>query len=96
MWIRIVSSKADPAKVTEIRDLYNSEELTDFFNGQAGHRFHYLLESETDEGDIVFLTAWDSLEEMTVAFASDAHKQVGGRFKPFLVAPSERKVYEVR
>ena len=96
MWIRIVSAKADPAKVVEVRNLYNSQELTDFFTSQKGHRFHYLLESNTDPADIVFLTAWDSLEEMTEAFASHAHKEVSGRFKPYLVAPSERKVYEVR
>jgi hypothetical protein len=33
---------------------------------------------------------------MTAAFDSEAHKQVGAKFKPFLVAPSERMVYEVR
>lgn len=96
MWLRIVSAKADPTKVIDIRKLYNSQELTDFFASQKGHRFHYLLESNTDPGDIVFLTAWDSLEEMTEAFASNAHKEVGGKFKQYLVAPSEMKVYEVR
>ncbi len=79
----------------EIRNLYNSQELSDFFESQKGHRFQYLLESHAGSGDIVFLTAWDSFEEMTEAFASDAHKEVGGKFKQYLVAPSERKVYKV-
>ncbi len=95
MWLRVVNAKADPSKVENIRTLYNSQELTNFFNTQKGHQFHYLLESPTDPGNIIFLTAWDSQEEMTVAFASDAHKEVGGKFKQYLVAPSEKKVYEV-
>ena len=95
MWLRFVSAKAEPSKVIEIRNLYDSQELTDFFALQKGHRFHYLLESHTDPGEIVFLTAWDSLEEMTEAFASDAHKAVGGRFKQYLGAASEINVYEV-
>ena len=95
MWIRIVNAKANPSKVEDIRNLYNSQELTNFFNAQKGHRFHYLLESPTDPSDIIFLTAWDSQEEMTAAFDSDAHKKAGGKFKQYLVAPSERKVYEV-
>ena len=96
MWIRLVFAKADPGKVAEIRNLYNSQELTDFFGSKQGHRFHHLLESSTGTGDVVFMTAWDSQEEMTAAFESDAHKKVGAKFKPYLVAPSERKVYEVR
>ena len=96
MWIRLVFAKAAPAKVADARNLYTSQELTDFFEAQPGHRFHYLLESPTESGDIVFLTAWDSQEQMTAAFDSEAHKQVGAKFKPFLVAPSERMVYEVR
>lgn len=96
MWIRIVNAKADPDKVSEIRSLYNSQKLTDFFQSQKGHRFHYLLESPTVAGDIIFLTGWDSEAEMTEAFASDAHKEVGAKFKPYLVAPSEKAVYEVR
>ena len=95
MWLRIVNAKADPTKVIDIRNLYNSQELSDFFASQKGHRFHHLLESNDDPEDIIFLTAWDSLEEMTEAFASDAHKEVGGKFKQYLVAPSVRKVYEV-
>ena len=95
MWLRMVSAKADTTKVVDIRNLYISQELTDFFASQQGHRFHYLLESQDDPGDIVFLTAWDSLEEMTEAFASDAHREVGGKFSPYLVGPSERKIYEV-
>jgi quinol monooxygenase YgiN len=95
MWLRIVKAKADPSKVEEIRNLYNSQELTDFFSSQKGHRFHHLLESPSDPGDIIFLTAWDSQEEMTEAFASDAHKKVGGKFKQYLVAPSERELYQV-
>ena len=95
MWIRIVNSKADPTKVKNIRELYNSQTLSDFFETQKGHRFHHLLETNDDSGNIIFLTAWDSLAEMETAFASDAHKAVGGQFKPFLVAPSERNVYEV-
>ncbi len=95
MWIRLVFAKPDPGKVEEIRKLYNSQELTEFFEAQPGHRFHHLLESPTDPEDVVFLTAWDSEAEMTAAFASEAHKRVGAKFKPFLVAPSERKVYQV-
>ena len=95
MWLRITNSKADPTKVEDIRNLYNSQELTDFFQSQKGHRFHYLLESSTEQGDIVFLTAWESEEEMVAAYASDAHKQVGGKFKQYLVAPSEKAIYEV-
>ena len=79
MWLRIVSAKADPSKVEDVRNLYTSQELTTFFNAQKGHRFHYLLESPTDPSDIIFLTAWDSQEEMTTAFDSEAHKKVGGR-----------------
>ncbi len=96
MWIRLVFAKADPGKVDEIRKLYQSQELTDFFEAQPGHRFHHLLESPTDRGDIVFLTAWNSEAEMTAAFESEAHKIVGAKFKPYLVAPSDRKVYEIR
>jgi len=95
MWIRLVFAKADPGKVLEIRNLYNSQELADFFESQPGHRLHHLLESSTDTRDIVILTAWDSEEEMITAFDSDAHKKVGAKFKPYLVAPSQRKVYEV-
>ena len=95
MWIRLVHAKADPGKVEEIRKLYNSRELTDFFQAQPGHRFHHLLESPADQADSIFLTAWNSEAEMTAAFASEAHKLVGAKFKPYLVAPSERKVYEV-
>ena len=95
MWIRLVFAKPDPGKVEEIRKLYNSQELTDFFEAQPGHRFHHLLESSADPNEVVFLTAWDSEAEMTAAFASEAHKTVGAKFKPFLVAPSERKVYEI-
>ena len=95
MWLRMVSAKADPAKVVDIRNLYLSQQLTDFFASQKGHRFHYLLESQADPSDIVFLTAWDSLEEMTEAFDSDAHKNVGSLFTPYLVGSSEKKVYEV-
>ena len=54
MWIRLVFAKADPAKVAEVRNLYTSQELTDFFEAQPGHRFHHLLESPTEAGDIVF------------------------------------------
>jgi len=96
MWIRLVFAKADPGKIDEIRKLYQSQELTDFFEAQPGHRFHHLLESPTDRGDIVFLTAWNSEAEMTAAFESEAHEIVGPKFKPYLVAPSDRKVYEVR
>ncbi len=95
MWIRLVTSHADPTKVVDIRNLYNSQELSDFFEAQKGHRFHHLLEADDDSGDIVFLTGWDSLEEMNEAFESDDHKRVGGLFKQYLVAPSERKVYQV-
>ncbi len=95
MWLRIVNAKADPSKVENIRNLYTSQELTAFFQAQKGHRFHYLLESPVDPGNIVFLTAWDSQEEMTAAFDSDEHKKVGGKFKQYLIAPSERKVYKV-
>ena len=95
MWIRLVFAKADPGQVEEMRKLYNSQELTDFFEAQPGHRFHHLLESPVDPDDVVFMTGWNSEAEMTTAFASDAHKKVGAKFKPFLVAPSERKVYEV-
>ncbi len=95
MWLRIVNAKADPSKVENIRNLYNSQELTAFFEAQKGHRFHYLLESPTNPSDIIFLTAWDCEEDMTAAFDSEDHKAVGGKFKPYLVAPSERKVYKV-
>ena len=95
MWIRLVFARVDPTKVEQVRDLYNSQELTDFFQAQKGHRFHYLLESPTNPDEIIFLTAWDSHEEMTAAFDSDAHKEVGGKFKPYLTAPSKRLVYEV-
>lgn len=95
MWIRVVNSKADPTKVKNIRELYNSQSLSDFFESQKGHRFHHLLETDDGSGNIIFLTAWDSLEEMKTAFDSDAHKVAGGKFKPFLVAPSKRNVYEV-
>jgi quinol monooxygenase YgiN len=54
-----------------------------------------LLESSTEPGAIIFLTAWDSQEEMEAAYASDAHKEVGGKFKQYLVAPSEKHIYEV-
>ena len=79
MWLRIVHAKADPAKVEEIRNLYNSQALTNFFNAQKGHQFHYLLESPANPSDIIFLTAWDSQEEMNAAFNSDAHQEVGGK-----------------
>ena len=95
MWLRLVSAKAAPDKVTAIRELYNSQELTDFFQAQKGHRFHYLLESPTEPGDIIFLTGWNSEAEMIAAFESEAHKEVGGKFRQYLVAPSERKVYQV-
>jgi quinol monooxygenase YgiN len=95
MWLRITNAQADPAKVEIVRRLYNSQELTDFFRSQKGHRFHYLLESSTEPGAIIFLTAWDSQEEMEAAYASDAHKEVGGKFKQYLVAPSEKHIYEV-
>ena len=92
MWLRLVFAKADPGNVENVRNLYNSQELTDFFQAQQGNRFHHLLESSTNQGDIVFLTAWDSEEEMIAAFDSDAHREVGGKFKQYLVAPSEKKV----
>ena len=95
MIIRVTFSHADPTKVEEIRSLYQSQELTDFFESQPGHRFHYLLESVDDKSDIIFLTAWDSVEAMDAAYASEAHKKVGGKFKPFLTAPSTRRIYEV-
>ena len=95
MWLRLVHAKADPTRVEDVRNLYNSQELTEFFEAQQGHRFHYLLESSTKPGDIVFLTAWDSQEEMAAAFDSEEHKSVGGKFKQYLVAPSEREVYEI-
>jgi quinol monooxygenase YgiN len=95
MIIRLTFSHADPDKVTDIRALYLSQELNDFFNSQKGHRFHYLLESGEDKSDIVFLTAWDSVEEMDAAYASEAHHIVGSKFKPFLTAPSSKRIYEV-
>ena len=95
MWVRLVYAKAAPDKVSAIRELYNSQELTDFFQAQKGHRFHHLLESPTEPGDIIFLTAWNSEAEMVTAFESDSHKEVGGKFRPYLLAPSERTVYQV-
>ncbi len=94
MIIRITYSHAYPDKVADIRELYRSQALTDFFNSQKGHRFHYLLESK-EPGEIIFLTAWDSEKEMEEAYASEAHRQVGAKFKPFLRAPSTKQIYEV-
>ena len=95
MWIRLVHAQAAPDKVAAIRELYNSQELTDFFQAQQGHRFHHLLESPTEPGDIIFLTGWASEAEMIAAFDSEAHKIVGGKFRQYLVAPSTRTVYQV-
>ena len=95
MILRLTFAQADPNRVEEVRALYNSQELNDFFNSQKGHRFHYLLESPAEESNIIFLTAWDSQEEMDAAYASRAHRKFGGKFKPFLLAPSTKKIYEV-
>lgn len=95
MILRLTFAQADPRRVEEARALYNSRELNDFFNSQKGHRFHYLLEAPAEEHNIIFLTAWNSQEEMDAAYASEAHQKVGGKFKPFLLAPSTKKIYEV-
>ena len=60
MWVHLTIIKMDPANADEVRDLYNSDEVSGVIRQQKGHRFHHLLESVNAPGESISLTAWDS------------------------------------
>ena len=96
MWVRLTYGKVDPAHVDELRDLYNSDEMSGVISQQKGHRFHHLLESVDAPGETISLTAFDSQEDAEAYEQSGTYKELVDKVRNYLTAPPELKTYEVR
>ncbi len=96
MWVRLTYGKVDPAHVDELRDLYNSDEMSGVISKQKGHRFHHLLESVDAPGETVSLTAFDSQEDAEAYEQSGTYKELVDKIRNYITAPPELRTYEVR
>ena len=96
MWVRLTYGKVDPAHVDELRDLYNSDEMSGVISQQKGHRFHHLLESVDAPGETISLTAFDSQEDAEAYEQSGTYKELVDKVRNYLTAPPELRTYEVR
>ena len=96
MWVRLTYGKVDPAHVDELRDLYNSDEMSGVISQQKGHRFHHLLESVDAPGETISLTAWDSQEDAEAYEQSGTYKELVDKVRNYMTAPPELRTYEVR
>jgi heme-degrading monooxygenase HmoA len=96
VWVRMNRLKTDPARLDEVRTFYNGEEVSGFARRQKGYRFHYLLESVNESGELVSLTSWDSREDAEVFERSEAYSAALGKLGQYLVARPEIETYEVR
>ena len=96
MWVRLTYGKVDPAHVDELRDLYNSDEMSGVISQQKGHRFHHLLESVDTPGETISLTAFDSQEDAEAYEQSGTYKELVDKVRNYITAPPELRTYEVR
>ena len=96
MWVHLTIIKMDPANADEVRDLYNSDEVSGVIRQQKGHRFHHLLESVNAPGESIFLTAWDSHEDAEAYEQSRTYKELVDKLGSYFTAPPELRTYEVR
>ena len=80
MLVRFTYIKMDPTNLDEVRDLYNSDEVSGVIRQQQGYRFHYLLESVNAPGESISLTAWDSREDAEAYEQSGAYKELVDKF----------------
>ena len=96
MWVRLTYIKMDPAHADEVRDLYNSDEVSGVIRQQKGYRFHYLLESVNAPGESISLTAWDSHENAEAYEQSRTYKELVDKLGSYFTAPPELRTYEVR
>ena len=96
VWVRLTYVKVDPANGDEVRDLYNSDEMSGVISQQKGHRFHHLLESVDAPGETISLTAFDSQEDAEAYEQSGTYKELVDKVRNYLTAPPELRTYEVR
>ena len=96
VWVRLTYVKVDPANGDEVRDLYNSDEISGVISQQKGHRFHHLLESLDAPGETISLTAFDSQEDAEAYEQSGTYKELVDKVRNYLTAPPELRTYEVR
>ena len=96
MWVRMTYIKTDPASVDEVRDFYNSDEVSGVIRQQEGYRFHHLLESVDTPGEAISLTAWDSQEDAEAYEQSGTYKELVDKIRNYITAPPELRSYEVR
>ena len=96
MWVRLTYVKVDPANGDEVRDLYNSDEMSGVISQQKGHRFHHLLESLDAPGETIPLTAFDSQEDAEAYEQSGTYKELVDKIRNYITAPPELRTYEVR
>ena len=96
MWVRLTYVKVDPTHADEVRDLYNSDEISGVIRQQKGYRFHHLLESVDAPGESISLTAWDSREDAEAYEQSGAYKELVDKFGNYFTAPPDLRTYEIR
>ena len=96
MWVRLTYVKVDPTHADEVRDLYNSDEISGVIRQQKGYRFHHLLESVDAPGESISVTAWDSQEDAEAYEQSGTYKELVDKIRNYITAPPELRSYEVR
>ena len=96
MWVRLTYVKVDPTHADEVRDLYNSDEISGVIRQQKGYRFHHLLESVDAQGESISLTAWDSQEDAEAYEQSGTYKELVDKIRNYITASPELRSYEVR
>jgi heme-degrading monooxygenase HmoA len=95
LWVRLTFGKLDPAHLDKARAFYNSKEISGYFGQRKGYRFHYLLESVDNQGDIISITAWDSQADADAYEQSPLYIILAKEFNQWFAPFSERESYRV-
>ena len=95
MFLRLVSVKVKPDKLSEIRALDNSDEVDGVLKGLKGFRFRYLLESVDNPGEIISITGWDSKADGDAYEQSGTFNDLKEKFRQWFTSTPELQSYEV-
>lgn len=95
MWVRLVTVYVDPERVEEIREFYNSPDVSGVIAAQQGHRFHYLLESVGGLGEFISLTAWDTESDASRYDEKGTFLKLINKFRPWFTQAPELRSYLV-
>jgi heme-degrading monooxygenase HmoA len=95
VWVCLTFGKLDPAHLDKARAFYNSKEVSDAIQQHKGYRFHCLLESVANQGDIISITAWDGQADAAAYQQSLLYSMLAKEFAQWFIPFPECEAYQV-